>query len=95
MVNTLLDRPASAPVGERSAIWSPPINVDRDKIVNDALERRPELREMAAMGAAEHAMADVARREYYPDVMVGGLYDLRTMGGADTLGAMIGINLPI
>jgi cobalt-zinc-cadmium efflux system outer membrane protein len=95
MVNALLDLPASAPVGEPSAIWSPPLNVDRDKLVNAALERRPELREMAAMGAAEHAMADVARREYYPDVMVGGLYDLRAMGGADTLGAMIGINLPI
>lgn len=95
MVNALLDRPASAPVGEPTATWSPPIKADRDKIVNAALERRPELREMAAMGAAEHAMADVARREYYPDVMVGGLYDMRTMGGADTLGAMVGINLPI
>lgn len=95
MVNALLDRPASAPVGEPIAIWSSPINRNREKLANAALERRPELREMAAMGAAEHAMAEVARREYYPDVMVGGLYDLRTMGGADTLGAMIGLNLPI
>jgi len=79
MVNALLDRPASAPVGEPVASWSPAITADRDKIVSAALERRPELREMAAMGAAERAMADVARREYYPDVMVGGLYDLRPL----------------
>ena len=39
-------------------------------------------------------MAEVARREYYPDVMLGGFYDMR-MGGMDTLGGMVGLNLPI
>ena len=94
MVNALLDRPAAETVGEPVAAWSPALRVDRDKLVNAALDRRPELREMAAMGAAERAMAEVARREYYPDVMVGGLYDMR-IGGMDTIGAMVGLNVPI
>jgi outer membrane protein TolC len=94
MVNALLDRPASDSVGEPVALWSPAVRVTRDQLVTAALERRPELREMAAMSAAEHAMADVARREYYPDVMVGGLYDAR-MRGPDTLGGMLGLNIPI
>jgi cobalt-zinc-cadmium efflux system outer membrane protein len=94
MMNALLDRLGAAAVSEPVAAWSPPLHLDRDKLVSAALERRPELREMAAMGLAERAMADVARREYYPDVMVGGLYDMR-MGGMDTLGGMIGINIPI
>ena len=94
MVNALLDRPASTPLGEPVALWSPAIGASRDRLVSAALEHRPELREMAAMSAAEHAMAEVARREYYPDVMVGGFYDTR-MGAADTLGGMVGLNVPI
>jgi outer membrane protein, heavy metal efflux system len=94
MVNALLDRPSSIVVGEPVAAWSPALPLDREKLVAAALDRRPELREMAAMGAAEGAMAEAARREYYPDVMLGALYDAR-MGGADTVGAMIGLNVPI
>ncbi len=94
MVNALLDRPASAVVSEPIAAWSPSLRLDREKLVTAALDRRPELREMAAMGAAERAMADAARREYFPDLMLGALYDAR-MGGMDTLGGMIGLNVPI
>lgn len=94
MVNALLDRPGSAVVGEPVAAWSPPLHLDHEKIANVAIEQRPELREMAAMGAAERAMADVARREYYPDVMLGALYDAR-IGGMDTLGGMVALNIPI
>ena len=94
MVNALLDRPAGTGVAEPVAAWSPPLRADRNKLVGAALDRRPELREMAAMNAAERAMAEVARREYYPDVMLGGFYDMR-MGGMDTLGGMVGLNLPI
>jgi cobalt-zinc-cadmium efflux system outer membrane protein len=95
MVNALLDRPGSTALGDPVAAWSPELRLDREKLVAAALDRRPELREMAAMRAAETAMAESARREYYPDVMLGALYDLRTMGGADTLGAMVGFNVPI
>lgn len=95
MVDALVGRPGAEPVGEPVAALSPVLPLDRERLVGAAVDRRPELREMAAMGAAERAMADVARREYYPDVMVGALYDLRTMDGADALGGMVGINVPV
>lgn len=94
MLNALLDLPAEAVVAEPVATWTPARALDRQRLVQTALERRPELREMAAMGAAERAMAEVARREYYPDLMVGALYDAR-MGREDGLGAMVGVNLPL
>jgi len=94
MLNALLDLPADAPVAEPSVAWTAERKLDRARLVATAVERRPELREMRAMGAAERAMAEAARREYYPDLMIGGLYDAR-MGGDDALGAMVGINVPI
>ena len=39
-------------------------------------------------------MAEAARREYYPDVMVGALYDFKT-GEPNTVGGMLGLNIPI
>jgi outer membrane protein TolC len=94
MLNALLDLPAETPVAEPAVTWTPEHTFDRGRLVQQALERRPELREMVAMGAAERAMAEVARREYWPDFMIGALYDAR-VGGEDTLGGMIGLNVPI
>jgi outer membrane protein TolC len=94
MLNALLDLPAEAPVGEPAPTWTAARPFDRERLLREALERRPELREMVAMGAAERAMAEAARREYYPDLMIGALYDAR-MGGEDALGAMLGLNVPI
>ncbi len=94
MVNALLDVPADAKVADPVPAWTPALSLSRQRIVQLALDRRPELREMAAMQQAERAMADAAKREYYPDVMLGGLYDLR-MNGESSIGAMVGLNLPI
>jgi cobalt-zinc-cadmium efflux system outer membrane protein len=94
MVNALLDRPAETPVGEPEDAWTADSVVDRARLVEEALAHRPELREMTAMERAERAMADSARREYYPDVMVGGLYDFK-MDQPDTFGGMLGLNIPI
>jgi outer membrane protein TolC len=94
MVNALLDRPAETLVGEPDDAWTPEGPLDRSRLVEAAIAHRPELREMAAMEAAERAMAEAARREYYPDVMVGALYDFKT-AEPDTLGGMLGLNIPI
>ena len=64
------------------------------RLVEAAIAHRPELREMVSMEAAERAMAEAARREYYPDVMVGALYDFK-IDAPDTMGAMLGLNIPI
>ena len=94
MVNALLDRTAETAIGEPEDAWSPSGTLDRTRLVEAAISHRPELREMASMEAAERAMAEAARREYYPDVMVGGLYDFKT-AEPDTMGAMLGLNIPI
>jgi cobalt-zinc-cadmium efflux system outer membrane protein len=94
MLNALLDRPANAAVAEPVEAWSSDVALTRERLTTGALERLPELREMRAMESAEHAMAGVAKREFYPDVMLGAIYDLR-MDETDALGAIVGINVPL
>ncbi|HEY0709808.1 MAG TPA: TolC family protein [Polyangia bacterium] len=94
MLNALLDRSADAPVAEPREAWTPIRPLTRAGLVAAAIDRRPELRAMTAMVGAERAMAAAARREYYPDFMLGLIYDLR-MDEPDALGGMVGLNIPL
>ncbi len=94
MLNALRDLPAEAPVGEPLEAWSPEVLPDRPVLVTRALSQRPEVLEMVAMAESRRAMAAVARREYYPDLMLGAFYDARR-GGVDTIGAMVTVSIPL
>ena len=94
MLNALRDLPAEEPVGEPLEAWSPEVPLERTALVARALAQRPEVQEMAAMVESRRAMAEVARREYYPDFMLGAFYDART-GEDDTIGAMFTIGVPL
>jgi outer membrane protein, heavy metal efflux system len=94
MLNALRDRAAEANVGEPEDTFTRAVTLDRGRVTTAAVTARPELREMRAMEGAEHAMAAAARREYYPDVMVGGLYDIKSHE-PNTMGAMLGLSVPI
>jgi outer membrane protein TolC len=63
-------------------------------LVQLALSRRPELERMRSMVREESAMADLARRQRYPDFM-GGVWYNQMLGGADTAGIMVGATIPL
>ncbi len=94
MLNALRDLPAVEPVGEPLETWSPDIPLDGEALVSRAIAQRPEVQEMVAMAASRRAMAEVARREYYPDFMLGAFYDVRK-GGEDMIGAMVNVTVPV
>ncbi len=94
MLNALRDLPAEEPVGEPLEAWSPEFPLDRAALVPRALAQRPEVQEMAAMAESKRAMAEVTRREYYPDFMLGAFYDART-GEEDTIGGMVTVSVPL
>lgn len=98
MLNAMRDFPATEPVGEPLEAWSPQApagaQFDGAALVSRALEQRPELQEMAAMAASRRAMAEVARREVYPDLMLGAFYDARR-GDEDMVGAMVTVTVPL
>lgn len=63
-------------------------------LADRALRQRPELRQMETMRRETRAMADLARRERYPDLMVGAWYN-QMLGEPDSGGAMLGVTLPV
>lgn len=94
MLNALRDLSAEEPVGEPLEAWSPEIPLERAALVALALGQRPEVQEMAAMAESRRAMADVSRREYYPDFMLGAFYDARK-DGEDSIGGMVTFSVPL
>ena len=96
MLNALRDRPASTPFDEPSLAQIEAVGKLRSfaDLLRSAESRRPELKKMRAMVREESAMADLARRERYPDFMTGVWYN-QMLGGPDTGGAMVGATIPL
>jgi outer membrane protein, heavy metal efflux system len=96
MLNALRDMPASTPIEEPSEpqrVLVPSIP-ELARLERAALERRPELEQMRAMQREEVAMAALARRERYPDLMTSFWYN-QMLGEPDSAGVMLGVTLPL
>lgn len=95
MLNAILDRPPTTQIGEPVEAFSPVKEFKYEEMEKIALEHRSELSGMQAMIVEQKTMADLARREFYPDFMVSGLFQQGTGGMENAWGVGIGINLPI
>jgi outer membrane protein, heavy metal efflux system len=60
-----------------------------------AAQRRPELEGMRAMQREEDAMAALARKERYPDLMTGVWYNKMIEGPEQSVGMMLGATIPV
>ncbi|HWA70731.1 MAG TPA: TolC family protein [Polyangiaceae bacterium] len=97
MLNTLRYRPADAPFPEPQVIsWANSTTFSAEALMATAEKQRPELREMFAMKESMSKMASLARKESYPDVMVGAWYNqMLMMGAPNSFGVMVGGTLPL
>jgi outer membrane protein, heavy metal efflux system len=106
-LNAALGRPAEAqlppPLPENSTV-APPVTVRADEAwIVEALETNPELQALRHQVAARQEGVRLARRERFPDLMLGVEYgrnaDARMAmmdgGGTDMLMGMVSIDLPI
>jgi outer membrane protein TolC len=95
MLNALRDRASDAPFEESASVEiGPPFSKTFAELMRAALAQRPELERMRAMVREEATMAELARRERYPDLMAGVWYN-QMLGGADTAGVMVGATIPL
>jgi outer membrane protein, heavy metal efflux system len=97
MLNALRNLPSDARIdepGPPDAVLPLPHDTSLAALVQLALSRRPELKRMRAMVREETTMADLARRQRYPDFM-GGVWYNQMLGGADTAGIMVGATIPL
>lgn len=95
MINALRDRAVDAAVPEAPYVPSPREPLPPLAQANERAEaQRTELRGMKAMESEALAMADLARRERYPDLM-GSLWMNQNIGIPPSAGAMVGARIPV
>jgi outer membrane protein TolC len=94
MMNALRNARVDEAVKDPALYETPAQELVLASLVDEALRQRPELRQMETMRRETLVMADLARRERYPDVMVGAWYN-QMIGMPDSGGAMVGVALPI
>lgn len=94
MINALMDRPQSYPIGEAEEYKSSHEAFSYQNLESIALQERSELRGLQASVEEEEARAALARRDYYPDFnftfMLQNIPDKQTAWGVD-----VSFNLPI
>lgn len=94
MLNALRNAPVDESFADPEPFGGVPDVLPQGELMAMALSERPELKQMDAMKREMQTMADLARRERYPDVMVGAWYN-QMFGMADSAGGMIGVALPV
>jgi outer membrane protein TolC len=99
MLNALLNRSPTEPLGEPIADFTPPFELSFYTAEAIALSSRSELQGMEAMIMEQEKMAQLARRNYYPDFMVGLAYEQMNNnfdGHIDNAWMLkVGFNIPI
>jgi outer membrane protein, heavy metal efflux system len=94
MLNALRDRPVDTTIAEPGDTPSPLSNETLVKLVERALQRRPELQGMVAMREEALTMARLARKEPLPDLM-GSVWLNHNIGAPASFGVMLGATLPV
>lgn len=94
MLNALRDAPPETPIEDPPAPGAASLDAQLGVLVERALAARPELRGLQAMQSEMIAMADLARRERYPDVM-GSVWVNQMIGGSVSMGGMVGVSVPL
>jgi outer membrane protein, heavy metal efflux system len=94
MLNALTGKPAASPIGKVAEIIPAGVGITLDEALSRAEETRPDIAEMKAGVEMKRSMADLARREWIPDIMLRGMYK-QMAEGTDQWSAMIGISVPI
>lgn len=96
MLDALRNAPPNTPIGEPIApIWTATLVLDEGRCSEVAMANRPELHRMDAMRDEARAMGKLARRQPYPDFMVGAWANQMLAEVPPSFGGMVGITLPI
>ncbi|MBF8262874.1 MAG: TolC family protein [Parachlamydiales bacterium] len=96
LLNAILDRPPKSTLGPPIDDFKSSMNVPVDNLESLAIRNRPELKEIQAMVDEQQMMARLAKREYFPDIIVSAGYEQMTRNRKDNAWeASIGFKIPL
>lgn len=94
VLNAFRDQPTDTAMGDPLGEASPVVEYVLASLNDRAVAQRPELKGMRAVQNEAHAMASLARREPYPDLMTSVWFN-QMVGGPPTAGIMLGATIPV
>ena len=95
VLNAAVGREVSTPLGRPILPPATPFPVTLDEAVSMAKEHSPDVKSKQKMVEGAEAKVKLARKEYYPDVTVGGNYFYRTGNLGDMWSLTFSFSLPI
>jgi len=94
LINSLLLRPAGAPLGKPAALTKAELSLDLDQLIQTAQQNSAKLKtQEKTVDRGQHAV-DLARKEFYPDFSLGFTYVERS-DQKDMYGIMAKAKLPL
>jgi len=100
-LNAALNRPADAPLPKSALAAAQPPPISDEQLLAWMEQANPELKAMDADIAKERKAAELAGKDYFPDVMVGVEYDQMTraadvdMAPTNPVALMLSVNIPL
>lgn len=101
-LNAALNRPADSPVPMKAGLDSAELTVPDEELVAWMKQSNPDLAAMDLDIARQRTSVELARQDYYPDVMIGfQLMDMFPAAGmrasdmTDPVAAMLAVNIPV
>ena len=93
-INALLNRPARQALGEPDPLVRREITFDRDGFIAEASEKNPTVGAAGAMVRARESEVSLAKRNYFPDFMIGGA-PIQRGSSVRTYDLMMAVNIPL
>lgn len=93
-LKALLDRPQGSHLPERAALHLERAELDIEGLTRTALSQNPEVKALEAEAEANELSAKLAKKNYYPDFMVG-VEPMERDGRFESYGVMFEMNIPI
>ncbi len=93
-LKSILSRPQEAALGEPGSLPKEKIAFKTEDLINTAVRQNPEIKAAESEAEATELNADLAKKNYYPDFMVG-VAPIQRDGRFDSFDVMFQINIPI
>ncbi len=93
-LKSLLNRPQDSALGDPAPLSKEKVAFDTNELIRAALEKNPELKMLESDAEANELGAELAKKDYYPDFMVG-VAPIQRDGRFDSYDLMFQINIPI
>ncbi len=93
-LKSLLGRPQDTPIGEPGKLPKELVAFNTEELIDTALGKNPDIRMIESEAEANELNVNLAKKNYYPDFMVG-VAPIQRDGRFDSFDVMLQMNIPI